>query len=733
MHDLEFRILGPIDASVTGKTVKLGGRRSRQVLAGLLLHAGRPVSAERLIDTVWDDNPPASARTQLAIQVSALRRAFGKAGCDQEVIETTATGYRLNDQTAWLDAEAAEHALASAQALTDREDAADRLRTALSWWRGPALTGLSTPDLEAAARRLGELRLTIAEELYDVEFALGRHRALIGELTTLVAEEPWRERLRGQLMTALWRSGRQADALEVYEEGRRLLANDLGLEPGPELRELERAILANDSTPMPTRTGPITGPGREQDNRDARHVIPAELPPDVPVFIGRAEQIARMHTLLTAEWPDLAPAFALAGTGGVGKSALAIHVGHRVIDSFPDGQLYVNLHGSTPDVKPLEPAEALSRLLRSLGVDEASIPRDADEAAGRFRSVTSGKRLLIVLDNARDVAQVTPLLPAGRSCRVIVTSRRILGDLTTAVHEQLDVFPETEAVRLLSQLIGPERFDPTAATEVVRLCGRLPLAVSVVASRLIRRPAWTLPMLADRLGSEAQRLRELETDDRAIRTSFEVGYRELDAGQRRMFRLLSQLDGADVPTGAAAALANLPDVPAERLLEVLVDAQLIESHVPGRYRLHDLLRLFARERAAEEDPAEERAAAVRRAAHYYLATARNACLLLNKDAAWRTEVEPGVLDNAGRELRDRDDAYAWLDSDGENLLAIARQAIASVDGGTALAAAICSAVGLGWTLRGRHRDKLTLGELVLRSAGRTGDVLHQAIAHDSIG
>lgn len=608
MHGVEFRILGPVEASVAGRVVELGGRRSRQVLAVLLLNAGRPVSAERFIDTVWDNDPPTSVRTQLAIQISALRRAFREAGRDHDIIETTKTGYRLNDRATWIDAEEAERALVGAQTLTDREDAADRLRAALALWRGPAFAGLGTPGLDAAARRLGELRLNIAEELHDVELTLGRHRAQIAELTALVADQPLRERLRAQLMTALWRSGRQADALEVYQEGRRLLVEELALEPGPELRELQRAILTDDSRATVSES--------VGERESAGSVIPAELPADVSVFAGRTEQLARMHSFLTFGGSDVAPVLALAGTGGVGKSTLAIHVGHRVVDSFPDGQLYVNLHGSTPDVKPLEPAEALSRLLRSLGADPASIPVETDEAACRLRSLTDGRRLLVVLDNAVDVAQVVPLLPATPSCRVVVTSRRTLADLTGAVHERLDVLPETEAIGLLSQLIGPERVDRSAAAEVVRLCGQLPLALSVVASRLIRRPAWNLRMLADRLGSESRRLSELDTGDRAIRASFDVGYRELDAEQRRMFRLLGLLDHPDIAVGTAAALANIDDHSAEQLLDALVDLQLAESPDPGRYRVHDLLRLFARERAAIEDSAEERTAAVRRAARY---------------------------------------------------------------------------------------------------------------------
>jgi DNA-binding SARP family transcriptional activator len=380
--------------------VSLGSRRSRQVLAALLMEAGRPVSAEELIDAVWDDCPPASARTQLSIQISALRRAFAEMGCDRELIETTHNGYRLDAEDVRIDLVEAERLHAEAQALSDQqadhEAAADRLRAALALWRGAVAGDFSTRALSASVQRLAELRLAIAELLYDVELALGRHRQAVGELTALVAEQPLREHLRAQLMTALWRSGRSAEALECYRDGRRLLIDELGLEPSLELRELEQAVLTGSDGPAAPDP-----PGR-------RAVVPAELPLGVVTFTGREAQVRRLRRMLTAEDEHPLVIAALAGPGGVGKSQLAVHVGREVAESFPDGQLYVDLRGSTPDLEPLEPAEALARLLRSLGADDGSIPVDADEAAARFRSMTNDLRLLVVLDNAVDVAQSNP-------------------------------------------------------------------------------------------------------------------------------------------------------------------------------------------------------------------------------------------------------------------------------------------------------------------------------------
>ncbi|GAB3921618.1 transcriptional regulator AfsR [Kribbella albertanoniae] len=725
---MEIRVLGPVEATVAGRALSLGGRRSQQVLAALVLETGRPQSAEQLIDTVWDDDPPASARTQLSIQVSRLRRAFADAGCGHELIQTTSNGYRLDDQEVRIDLVEAERLQAKAQALSDLEEAADLLRAALALWRGAALEDLSTRAMSAGVQRVAELRLTIAEQLYDVEFALGRHRQTIGELTALVADQPLREHLRAQLMTALWRSGRSAEALECYRNGRRVLVDELGIEPGPELRELEQAVLSGSAD-----SDPVRRPSRET-------VVPAELPLGVPTFTGREAQVGRLCELLTTAEPHAGGIVALAGPGGIGKSELAVHVGHLVAESFPDGQLYVDLRGSTADVEPLEPVDALARLLRSLGAADGSIPVEPDEAAARFRSMTNELQLLVVLDNAHDAAQVEPLIAAGRSCRTVVTSRRILSGLVGAVHEPLEVLPADEAVTLLSRLVGPERVgrDPAAA-EIVRLCGFLPLAISIAASRLTSRPSWSLQTLATRLsaarqGEESRRLAELQTDDRGVRASFQVSYQELGDSQQRMFRLANLLEVADVGVPVAAALADVDTASAEALLENLVDVQLLESHRPGRYRTHDLLRLFGRERARAEDTEGDRRLAVRRALHCYLATARTACRRLNTDAAWRTEIEPWDLDLAGIELRDRDEVYGWLETEGGNLSAIVRQA-SNLDRSTGppLAAAICSAVGLGLALRGRHRDKLRLGELVLAAAERTGEPLQEAVAHETIG
>lgn len=707
----EVRILGPVEASVGGRPVGLRRPRTLQVLAALALSSGHAVPLERLIALVWDDDPPASARTQVSIHVSALRQAFERAGATS-VIETTPVGYRLDDRLVRTDVDEAAHLLESAQAAAEPEQAVEQLRTALALWRGPVLAGTGSPGLRSAVQQWDEARLWAYEELYRHELDLGRGPEMVGALTRLVAENPLRERLRAHLMSALWQSGRRADALTCYQEGRQILVEELGVEPGRELRAAEQLILT-----------------AEPQTRHAA-VVPAELPADLPSFTGREPQVKRLVHQLTSH--DTSPVAAVAGLGGIGKSTLAVHVAHQAAATFPDGQLYIDLRGSTPGSRPLDPHEAQARMLRSLGVADGSIPKDVDEASGRLRSMTNGRRLLIVLDNAADTDQVRPLLTAGPTCRVLVTSRRVLAELPGATHEQLDVFSEAEGVRLMARLVEPEQLDLDAAGEVVRLCGLLPLAIALVAARLVARPSATLADLAARLRQEAGRLDTLRSGGTGLRASFELGYRELGPEHRRMFRLTGLLDGADLAVPVASALADLPSGRTAQLLEDLVDAQLLRATSPGRYVVHDLLRLYARERSEQEDP--DRIAALRRALHCHLATARSAVAITQPLGTWRNELEPRTPVHAGVEPADRDEIHAWLDGERDNLLAVVQQAAAMPgDEGPQLTAALCAVYSVLLTARGRVGDAWTLGVIALDAADRTADPRHFAIAHEMIG
>ncbi|GAB3747926.1 transcriptional regulator AfsR [Microlunatus parietis] len=713
-------MLGPLEVVESGALVTLTGRRSRQVLAVLAAEAGNAVSTDRLIDAVWGPAPPASARTQVSIQVSGLRRAFAGAGAPADAIETTGTGYRLDSEAVRIDAHLAERALRDA-AAAGRDEAVRLLRSALGLWRGRPYDDVELDVLEPVAHRLEELRLRIAEHLYGLELARGRAPWLIDELARLVDAAPIREGLRALLMTALWRTGRRAEALACFRDGRAKVVEELGVEPGSALRRLHQRILAE---PEP-ESEPEPAPAPE------RSVVPAELPRASPGFSGRTAELERLTALLRCPEADQTVVVAVSGPGGIGKSELAVQAAHRAAADLPDGRLYVDLCGSTPGVEPVTPLAALTRMMRSLGADERSVPADPDEAAARFRSLTEGRRLLIVLDNARDAAQVAPLIPASRTCRVVITARVPLVGLAGVTHLPVEVLDEAGALAMAQALVDPVRWDRAAAAEMLRWCGGLPLAISIAAARLNSRPAWTLRDLADRLRDEAQRLDELATADRAVRVGFEASHCQLDPRQQRTFGLLGLLECADIGLPTAAALAGADPASTEAQLEGLVDVQLVDSPSPGRYRLHDLIRLYAREHLEAGTTSAERDGLTRRAVHFYLATARTACLLLNADATWRTGFGPDLPRRAGLGLRDRDEAYAWLRAESPNLPGVFRQAAALPDDGPRLVGALCAAVGLVLTLRGRAQDKLQLGRVALAAAAENDEL--RAIAHDCLG
>ena len=600
---MDFKILGPIEVRTChGKPIPLGRRKQRVLLATLLLNAGKAIPSKRMIDWLWGERAPAAAESNVYTYISALRRVLGT----PSRIEASANGYVLRVRPDEIDVTRFESlAEQGLRALSEsRHDVAlERLTRALGLWRGESvLEGLPLPaPLRGETARLERLRAVSVDASLEARLALGRHGEMLADLEAHTNRDPLNERLRAHLMLALYRSGRRADALAAYQRARVVLAAELGIDPGPDLRRMHQRILADDPTLAPPAT-----------RATLRPPAPAELPIDCRAFTGRAGEITRLRAALTSAGSDAVAVAAITGAAGSGKSALAVHAAHQVADHFPDGQLYVDLHGSSPDVAPLNPVNVLARLLRSLGDDRAVRP-DVDEMAARFRSLTGGRHLLLLLDNACDAAQVRPLLPASPSCRVLITARRSLTSLDAVSHFRLGVMTEDETSTLLGLLIGPERVatDPRAARAIVRLCGGLPVAVRIAAARLIARPGLSLRALADRLAVEDHRLSELQTDDRAVRPYFMTSYRRLDPESSRMFRLLSLAGGA-VSVAAAAALADRTEPSTADLLDRLADAHLLEASDQDWYGMHDLLRLFARERAQEEETAEDQAKAVRR-------------------------------------------------------------------------------------------------------------------------
>ncbi|MBB6549242.1 AfsR/SARP family transcriptional regulator [Nonomuraea rubra] len=603
---MDFKILGPIEVRTSlGRPIALGRRKQRVLLAALLLNTGKAIPSRRMLDWLWGERAPATAESNLYTYISALRKVLGS----PSRIEAGSNGYMLRVTPGEVDVTLFEDLAAQGQLALSagRHDVAlERLTRALCLWRGESvLEELPLPaTLRCEAARLERLRATVVDASLEARLALGLHGEVLADLEALTRRDPLNERLRAQLMLALYRCGRRADALTVYQSARMTLAAEIGIDPGPDLVRMHQRILADD----PALTPPPVVAARR---------TPAELPIGSAAFTGRTTEISRLRTMLITGSGTTAIS-AITGAAGVGKSALAVHVAHQVAGHFPDGRLYVDLHGSTPGVAPLNPADVLARLLRSLGdgtVAGSGGRFDVDEAAARFRSLTDGRHLLLLLDNARDAAQVRPLLPASPTCRVLVTARRMLTSLDAASHFRLGVMAEDETATLLGRLIGEERVaaEQRAARAIVRLCAGLPLAIRIAAARLIARPGLSLRALADRLAVEDHRLSELQADDQAVRAYFMMSYRSLDAESSRLFRLLSLLGGGAISVAAAAALADRPEPRTADLLDHLVEAQLLESCGHERYRMHDLLCLFARERAREEDTEEDQAQAARRA------------------------------------------------------------------------------------------------------------------------
>jgi DNA-binding SARP family transcriptional activator len=614
---VEFGVLGPLEARAEGRLLQLGPPKQRALLAVLLLRANRMVPVGRLLEALWPARQPPSALSNLHVYVSHLRRALAApppGGSAAELVWQP-PGYRLVIDPAALDLHRFEGLVEegrAALAAGDAAAAAERLRRALALWRGPALADLTElAPLAAEAAVLEERRLAAVEDRVEADLLLGRHAEVVAELEALTAEHPLRERLRAQRMLALYRSGRPAEALAVYDDSRRTLLRELGVEPSPLLQQLQRAILSGDPhlglVPFragATATGCLPMPAG-----------PCHLPPGIADFTGRAAVLALLRQVLGGEPPPWTVCV-VAGKAGVGKTTLAIHVAHELRARFPDGQLYVNLRG--PQGEVVGAAEALAELLRALGVEGPAIPERQGDRARLLRALLADRRVLVVLDNAAGEAQVRPLLASGPRSATLLTSRVRLDGLAGATIVDLDVFRPDEALALLSRVVGAGRVDTErdAAETICRLCGYLPLAIRVVAAKLSRRPHWPLAELAARLADERRRLDELAVGDLAVRASIALSYQQLGQEARRAFRLLALARAPSVASWMVAALLGVPLAAAEELAERLVDAQLLDPDADGaggrRYRLHELLRLYAAERCDAEEPPAARAAAVGR-------------------------------------------------------------------------------------------------------------------------
>ncbi|GAA2647254.1 AfsR/SARP family transcriptional regulator [Paractinoplanes durhamensis] len=563
---MRYAILGPL--AVAGEPITAG--RDRVVLAMLLLHADRVVGVGDLVDALWADDPPPTARGQLQTCVSRLRRRL-PAGA----ITSDPAGYRLRCDPAELDWAVFTALSAEARAQSDPA----RLRQALDLWRGPALVEIDSPAVRRQAAVLDETRAVAIEDWADLELLAGRDRDLLGELAGLVERYPLRERLRGQLMTALFRAGRRADALAEFRRAQQVLTGELGIEPGRELRELHQRMLGGEhSAPVPARC----------------------LPRTVGDFTGREAVVARLVGAIDAAGPYGPVVLAVDGMAGSGKTTLALQVASLVGGRYPDAHLFVDLHGHS-EHEPLEPSAALLILLRQLGIPADRVPAETAGRIDLWRNELAQRRALVLLDNAASSRQVADLLPTSAGALALVTGRRRLVGLDGAHPESLPVFTETEAMALLARIAGDRvTTQPAEAAELVRRCGALPLALRLAGARLAHRPRWQVADLVRRLGESA--LPELAAENRTVADAFALSYRQLGEAAQRLFRQLGAVPDRLFDGPAAAALGELPLDRAEDLLDDLIDAHLVEEPEPGVFRLHDLLREYAGMLAAELRP-----------------------------------------------------------------------------------------------------------------------------------
>lgn len=630
----EFRVLGPLRAIGPGGPARVAPGRQETLLAALLLEANRVVSTDLMIDLMWDEEPPSTARTQVQICVSRIRKALAAVGIGARIV-SQAPGYELQTEPDSVDITVFRKWVAQARSLSglgELTSAAELLSRADALWQGPCLSGVQSDRLRNQAQQLDEERLATLETHLQLELELGRHHDAIGRMRRLVYENPLRETLRGLLMVALYRSGRQAEALDTYRAARELMIEELGLEPGEGLRRLESKILADDpglrdpsgSAAVPNREsvitggqGPAAGPEPEPEQAVTHRVeVPRQLPAGTGDFVGRDELLRNITDVLVGDASQKVVGIAvITGKPGVGKSTLATQVGHRLSDEhFPDGQLYCDLRGSATTA--VSTTEVMERFLRALGIPGPLIPESLDERAEMYRSIVASRRMLVILDDAAGEAQVRALLPGSRSCAVMVTSRARLTGLPGAHLVDVGILGRDHALELLGHVVGTDRVaaEPEAAEALIRTVGGLPLALRIVAARLAARPHWTLASMVHRLASERHRLDELTHGDMAIRASLTLTYDGLGPDEQRLLRLLGLAQGPTLPGWLAGALLQDDRPFPSDLLEPLVDIQMLDvvsvsESGAFQYGLHEIIRVFARERLALHDsPGEQRKA-----------------------------------------------------------------------------------------------------------------------------
>ncbi|GAA1021656.1 SARP family transcriptional regulator [Acrocarpospora pleiomorpha] len=721
---VQLRLLGPIELSTATHVVDLGPRKQQAVLAALLVDAGSPVPIEKIIDRVWGDAPPMTARGAVHSYITRLRRALSEANAvdrDTLAVEYRPAGYVLQAHRDQVDLHRFRRLLDHARATRgDDLRRAELLREALGLWRGQPLTGLTGAWAESVRREATQLRLGGVLDLAPIELAAGGGNAMIEQLRVLLDEHPLVEPLIATLIHALVAAGRNAEALELYAETRRRLADELGADPSPELRQAYHAALNGDRPPSPVERSPKPRHG------------PALLPADVPGFTGRAAALARLDDMAAA--PDWEHTAVVSGVPGVGKSALAVHWAHRVRDRFPDGQLFADLRGFDATRSAVTSAQVVRGFLAALKVSAQQTPASLDAQIDLYRTLMADKRMLVVLDNARSAEQVRPLLPGSPGCFVLVTSRNQLSGLIAGYGAQplaLDVFTDAESTDLLARRIGHRRVteDTQAAERIIASCARLPLALVITAARAVTRPTFPLRVLADELQQAGTSLDAFHSDDPAtdVRSIFDCSYQALGADAADLFRWLGAHPRPDVGLPAAASVAAVPPGRARHLLTELTSVHLLTEHSPDRYAFHDLLNAYAIELHQRAESSAERHEVLGRVLDHYLHTAYRAALLMHpaRDPITIPDARPGVT---AETFADHDQALAWFTAERSVLLACVELADGSFD---------THAWQLAWSMStfldrtGAWHDALSVHEQALAAAGRLED--HRALAYSRLG
>ncbi|RCG30272.1 hypothetical protein DQ384_16150 [Sphaerisporangium album] len=746
---MEYRLLGPMRVrGSTGQEVSVARPKHRQVLAALLSAAGRVVTTDHLMGHLWEGSPPPSARGNLKTYVSALRRLLSPDDPASAPIETVGDGYRIVVRPGELDLLTFTDLVArgrEAGKAGDVRKAGVLFEQALDLWRGKAFEDIPvTVRLAETVAHFEDERVGAFEDWIEARLALGMHAEVIGRLRPWLRDHPLRERPWGQMMLALARDGRRADALSTFQELRTRLVDELGVEPGFPLQELHRRVLAGDPGLFPeppaqtsegSRAAEGDRPAAPAGDEETVTVVPRELPSNIPFFVGRQKEIRRLESWLNPPGDAIpTPVVAICGPPGAGKSALGLRVAHMVAGRFPDGQVYVNLRGAMPGVRRLDTSEVLGRILRAFGMPGPRVPTDVDEAAAALRTLLHGKRALILLDDAASVAQVSPVVPTTPGSVVLLTSRESFAYLAPASQVNLGRMSHTEASTMLTRRFtsGGVEFTEESVQRLVVLCDRLPLALHVAGARLASRASWSADNLIERLHNEGRRLDELHTGESGVRGSIAVSYaglaestQAIDRAAATAFRLIGTIRVPELGAEAVAALLDVPARAAEQAIERLADANLIDSPAPGRYTMHDLVRLYAQERAVDAEPPERRTEALHRVLGFFIATTVRAARLVDPH---RVHAKAPEIPQAPLPLADRDEAERWLHREQPNMLALIGQTTDADDVTVGLAAAL--ALAMQWHLytNGYREEGLSLGRMALATTRRFGDRRNEAQA-----